>query len=79
MEERMSTERMPNPPDRLTDRNPPAEAQTQATAEESQAAQTQVVQAPPLNEDMANIIKAQTDVIAQRQVYHTQLMFGVSG
>src|SRR5437867_3126494 len=33
----------------------------------------------PLGEEIARIIEEQIEIIVQRQVYHTQLMFGVSG
>jgi hypothetical protein len=68
---------MPKPPDQPTN-------QAKAPAVEAQAGAPAVDAAPqtaplPLNEEMARIIEEQTDVIVQRQVYHTQLLFGVSG
>jgi hypothetical protein len=68
---------MPNPPDQPTKLTPAGDPQTQLAATE--ATET-AVQAPlPLNADVARVLEEQVDTIAQRQVYHSQMMFGVSG
>src|SRR5215213_9600763 len=70
----MTTGNMPNPPDRLTNQAPTegAQAQTQPGIEAEEAPTTF-----DLASDVANIIAGQVDVLAQRLVYHTQLMYGV--
>jgi hypothetical protein len=83
----LSTDHMPNPPDTPTSLAPTqgANAQTQspppgATAAAEATAETQVQPAAPFNlaEDMAGIIEANADVLAQRLYYHSQTLFGVS-
>ncbi len=51
-------------------------ASAQATQPEQAAGQ----QTPPLslNEDMARVLEEQADIIVQRQMYHSQMMVGVS-
>lgn len=73
----MSTEHMPKPPDTSTKQASDTSAETQAAATVEQEA----VPATPLslNEDMARIIQEQVDIIVQKQLYHCQLLFGVSG
>jgi hypothetical protein len=70
----MTTGNMPNPPDRLTNQAPTeaAKAQTQPGIEAGEAPTTF-----DLASDVATIIEGQVDVLAQRLVYHTQLMYGV--
>src|SRR5437879_1251068 len=71
----MSTGNMPNPPEQPTKQattegapaTPPAEGQTQDLATPL-----------PLGADMARIIEEQVGIIVQRQMYHSQLMLGVS-
>lgn len=89
----MSTGHMPNPPDNLTSQATNSDvkgqttpgAQPQATSQAVGAGQSateqQVEPSPqlPLNEDMARIIEGQLGVIAQRLVYHSQMMYGVGG
>ena len=72
----MTTGNMPNPPDQPTMQVVPAES---AAAAEDGVAPVQQ-SGPPLSigEDMARIIEEQADVIAQKQLYHSQLMLGVS-
>lgn len=80
----MSTGNMPEMPDQPTSKAPTqsAEAQTQANPQldaSPQQAQAPAPQQPfDLASDMAGIIEAQADVIAQRLNYHTQTLFGVS-
>jgi hypothetical protein len=70
---------MPNPPDQPTAQaNAPAVAD-QGTAPADEAATPPPPAPLPLNEDMARIFEDQVEIITQRQVYHTQLLFGVSG
>ena len=70
----MTTGNMPNPPDRLTNQAPAeaARAQTQVAPEDGQT-----LSAFDLADDIGRIITEQADVLAQRLVYHTQLLFGV--
>ncbi len=70
----MTTGNMPNPPDQPTRPNTNVEGGPDA----------QPAEAPParplsLAEDIARIIEEQADIIAQRHVYHAQMMYGVSG
>ncbi|MGA7732565.1 MAG: hypothetical protein WCD37_14995 [Chloroflexia bacterium] len=71
----MTTGNMPNPPDRLTSMAPTEGARAQ-TQTEPEAGEPQ--QPLDLAGDIARIITEQADVLAQRLVYHTQLLFGVS-
>lgn len=58
----------------------PAEAQQQAAAGAEPQAETQAEAPPlPLNEDIARIIEDQLGTIAQKLVYHCQMLFGVGG
>lgn len=71
----MTTGNMPNPPDRLTNQAPAEAAASQTQPDPS----VEAAQAPfDLAVDIARIISEQADVIAQRLVYHTQLLNGVS-
>lgn len=71
----MTTGNMPNPPDQPTTQVAPPDS----TAAENESAQEQVAAPPlPLHADMARIIEAQADVIAQKQLYHSQILLGVS-
>jgi hypothetical protein len=72
----MSTGKMPNPPDSLTGKVPAQAAEAQAQADPQAEASAQ--QPFDLASDLASIIEAQADVIAQRLVYHSQVQFGVS-
>jgi hypothetical protein len=74
----MTTGNMPNPPDQPTVQAPTAGAQAQAAVAEAEET-AQVQPALSLGEDMARIIEENIDVIAQRLIYHTQLMYGVGG
>ena len=71
----MTTGSMPNPPDQPTTQAVPSDTsagiEVEATSEQA---------APPLSlaADMARIVEAQADVIAQKQLYHSQLLLGVS-
>ena len=69
----MTTGRVPNPPDRLTSQFPTqgADATTQPGIEAAPAEQPLT-----LTEDMARIIAEQSDSLAQRLVYHVQLLYG---
>src|SRR6478672_286539 len=74
----MSTGNMPNPPDMLTSQVPPGDPQTQNAATASPA-DTAPAPAQPasLGGDMAAILEREADVLAQRLVYHCQIMYGV--
>lgn len=83
----MSTGNMPNPPDQLTAQalNQDVKGQTTAGAQPQSAApaptnetQAAIVPQLPLHEDMARIIEEQVGVIAQRLIYHSQMLLGVS-
>lgn len=73
----MSTDHMPNPPHQLTGQAPPGDPQGQIVP--AQGAETAIQQPESLNAQVARIFQEQVDIIAQRQMYHTQMMFGVSG
>jgi hypothetical protein len=75
----MSTDNMPNPPDRPTAQAAGANTHIQGTPGEAQHADTPPAQPVPLAEDIARIIEEQAEVIAQRHVYHAQLLYGVGG
>ena len=78
----MSTGKMPETPDQTTSKAPTESAQAQTQANPALDASPQQAPAPQqpfdLASDMAGIIEAQADVIAQRLNYHTQMLFGVS-
>lgn len=61
---------------------PRTEGQAQATQAQPAPAPEQTAPSEPaplpLNEDMARILEEQVDLIVQRQVYHSQMMVGVS-
>lgn len=67
----MSTNHMPDLPGR------PAQPTSVPPSEQEGQAQQQPEQPPSLGEDMARVIEAQADIIAQRLVYHSQMMMGV--
>jgi hypothetical protein len=73
----MSTGHMPNPPEQPTKQASTEAAQTQANAP-MEAQSTEITEPLPLGADMARIIEEQVDIITQRQVYHSQIMLGVS-
>lgn len=76
----MSTEHMPTPPDRITNQASPPKVETQP-APPAAPAETgaEAAAAPlPLNEDMARVLEEQAEIIVQRQMYHSQMMVGVS-
>jgi hypothetical protein len=72
----MTTGNMPNPPDQPTTQVVPPDSTTATQGE----ATPEQGEAPPLSlhADMARIIEAQADVIAQKQLYHSQILLGVS-
>jgi hypothetical protein len=73
---KMSTEHMPPTQSEPTAQARAANKQPQANPAAQQAPPES---APlPLGEDMARIIESQADVIAQQQVYHSQMLMGVS-
>jgi hypothetical protein len=80
----MSTDHMPNPPDRPTTAGKaPGSAAEPALARSDAGTGAEVEPTPvevpvPLNEDIARVIESQADIIVQRMVYHTQMMLGVS-
>ena len=77
----MSTGSMPEPPDTLTSKTPAApNAEALAGTAEAVAPGTGAEPAPPLDikSQLAAIIADQADVIAQKLVYNTQLLYGVS-
>ncbi|HEX9988793.1 MAG TPA: hypothetical protein VGE45_10000 [Chloroflexia bacterium] len=71
----MSTGQMPNPPDHPTTQATAGDTQGQSVGEEQGA---QPIQPLSLEADMARMIEEQVDAIAQRQVYHSQMLLGVS-
>lgn len=71
----MSTGHMPNPPDHLTTQATAGDTQGQSVGEEPGAQPTQPLS---LEADMARMIEEQVDAIAQRQIYHSQMLLGVS-
>jgi hypothetical protein len=71
----MSTGNMPNPPDMPTTQIPPGDPQTQNAAAGASTAPT--AQPLSLAEEIATIIERDADVLAQRLVYHSQMMYGV--
>jgi len=76
----MSTDNMPNRPDAPTGRAPDGNPQTQDAAATSVTSEAAPEAAPaPFNlaEDVASIIESNADILAQRLVYHSQIMFGV--
>ena len=74
----MSTDHMPNPPDQPSSQVNSASVKDQAGTPPAEVAAEP--SAPfDLNADVARILEEQADVIVQRQVYHTQMLFGVSG
>ncbi len=78
----MSTDHMPKPPDQPTEQANAPSVPSQAVAPiEQTGAEAVAKEAEPLDigADMARIMEEQVEVIVQRQVYHTQMMFGVSG
>ena len=72
----MTTGNMPNPPDQPTTQVVPSDSSsgTEIGTIPEQAAALPV----SLADDMALIIEKQGDVIAQKQLYHSQLLLGVS-
>ena len=77
----MSQEHMPDVPNQPTSKVPGTSVQTQAATPIEQIAPESTAVAAPLSlaDDMARIIEEQVDIIVQRQVYHSQMIFGVSG
>lgn len=73
----MSTGNMPNPPDNSTKQAGAAGAETQAT-QPAEVPGTELTAPLPLGADMARIIEGQVDIIVQRQLYHSQMLLGVS-
>src|SRR4029079_16515541 len=78
----MYTRHMRAIPDHPTSKAPTESAKAQTQGNPAPDASPQQAPAPeqPFNlaSDMAGIIEAQADVIAQRLNYHTQTLFGVS-
>lgn len=74
----MTTGNMPNPPDQPTTQVVPADSSADPGSGVTPDLQSGQGQPLPLQEDMARIIEEQADVIAQKQLYHSQLMLGVS-
>jgi hypothetical protein len=77
----MTTGQTPNPPDSLTNQAPPAANDAAPPKQQTTppGGGNQAESAPAsLAEDVARIIEGQADVIAQRLVYHSQTLFGVS-
>jgi hypothetical protein len=74
----MSTDHMPKPPGQPTVQATESAAQSETVAP---AGQADAAKAQPfdIGADIARVIEEQIDIIVQRQVYHTQLMFGVGG
>ncbi len=72
----MTTGNMPNPPDQPISQVVPSES---SAGTEVGAVPEQAI-APPISlaADMARIVEDQADVIAQKQLYHSQLLLGVS-
>jgi hypothetical protein len=75
----MSTGNMPEPPDTLTSKTPAAANADALAATAATAAPGDEAAAPlELKSQMAAMITEQADVIAQKLVYNTQLLYGVS-
>lgn len=74
----MSTDHMPNPPDQPTSQVTAPQTKEQAPAATEGQATTALETPLPLNADMARILEERADVVAQRLVYHSQMMVGVS-
>jgi hypothetical protein len=75
----VSTGKMPNPPDQPTSQSAASSQAPAPPPQEAAPAPTATAEPLPLGADMARIIEEQVDIIAQRQVYHSQTMFGVGG
>lgn len=74
----MSTGKMPEPPDTLTSKTPAA-ASAGGLASPETAVPEEGAPAPvDLKSHVAAMIEAHADVIAQKLVYNTQLLYGVS-
>jgi hypothetical protein len=73
----MSTGHMPNQPDQPTAQAGRGDTAPQATAP-AEPQSTGLAAPLPLGADMARIIEEQAEIIVQRQVYHSQMMLGVS-
>jgi hypothetical protein len=76
----MATDNMPNRPDAPTGRVTDGNTQTQGAAVVSGTNEATPESAPlPFNlaEDMASLVEQNADILAQRLVYHCQIMFGV--
>lgn len=75
----MSTGHTPNPPDHLTTQASQSDVQGQSTGTEQPEIQPAEAEQPlSLAADMARILEEQVDIIAQRQIYHSQMLLGVS-
>ena len=72
----MTTGNMPNPPDQPTTQVVPPDS-PEGTEGEGNPEQA-VAPTLSLAADMAHIIEEKADVIAQKQLYHSQLLLGVS-
>ena len=73
----MTTGHTPNPPNHLTTQATDRDVHGQEVAPDVQPGGTE--QPLSLGGDMARIIEGQIDIITQRLVYHSQMMFGVGG
>lgn len=72
----MTTGHMPQSPDQPTTQvNQPAVQEQTGTPDVQRVQPTAQL---PVAEDMARIIEEQIDIIAQKMIYHTQMLFGVS-
>jgi hypothetical protein len=69
---------MPNPPDQPTSQVTAPQTKEQAPAATEGAVVTALEAPLPLNADIARILEERADVVAQRLVYHSQMMLGVS-
>jgi hypothetical protein len=75
----MSTGNMPEPPDTLTSKTPAApNAERLASPDAGERLDVAAVAPLDLNGQIAALIEEQADVIAQRLVFNTQLLYGVS-
>lgn len=76
----MSTEHMPNPITNPTVQATDAAVKAASAPAEAADESVQGGEGKPLSlrEDMARIIREQLDIIAQRQIYHSQMLLGVS-
>jgi hypothetical protein len=73
----MSTGHTPNPPDHLTTQATQRDVQGQDAGSEQLHADAQQ-QPLSLGADIARILEEQVDIIAQKQIYHSQMMVGVA-